>query len=231
MGLISQTQDPITLFTQGKISEYILQTRLEKLTPEDIAISDTSPWCRFLMEINETRHPIPVSAETKQLIIERLSDDQLIDIAVKTKGNDYICALAINAMEEQESLRKVLQFYHRVSPFRIYTWDGEKLAYTDHPIGTPFERGGLAVWALLQRIDQEHFKQAWDNCGRKSQWVDQLRNKRGNGRYFSGYGFPGWEGKTAMCYQDLLPEVEHRIVLAESGVEMQRPYHTMTENK
>ena len=224
-------QDPVALFIQGRISERVLQIRLEKLSPEEIISFDTDSWCRFLIEINETHHPMIVSAETKRLIIERLSDDQRIDIAVKTRGNDYVCALAISEMKEQESLQKVLQFYHRVTPFRIYMWEGEKLVYTDHPTGTQFERGGLAVWALMQRIDREHFKQAWDNCGRKSQWVDQLRNKRGNGRYFSGYGFPGWEGKTAMCYQDLLPEVEHRIVLAESGVEMQRPYHTMTENK
>ena len=104
-------------------------------------------------------------------------------------------------------------------------WQGEKLVYTDRPVGTPFERGGLAVWALLQRIDQEHFNQAWDNCGRKSQWVDQLRKKQVSGRYFSGYGFPGWKGLAPMNYMDLLPETEHRIVLAESGAELKTPFH------
>ena len=222
MGLISQTQDPITLFTQGKISEYILQTRLEKLTPETF---DTSPWSQFLIDINETRRPIPVSAETKQLIINMLSETQLIDLAVKTKGNDYICALAINAMKDQESMRIVLQFYHRFTPFRTYTWDGEKLVYTDRPVGMSYERGGLALWVLLQKIDQEQFTRAWNNCGRQSKWVDQLREKKVDGRYFSGTGFPGWGEKIAMNYQDLLPEVEHRIILAESGVEMKRPFY------
>jgi len=222
MQLLTKTDDLVSLFMQGRISEYILQTRLERLTQENI---DTSPWSQFLIDINETRRPIQISAETKQMIIERLPETQLIDLAVKTKGNDYICALAINAMKDQESLRIVLQFYHRFSPFKTYTWDGDKLIYTDRPVGMSFERGGLAVWALLQRIDQEHFKQAWNNCGRESKWVDQLRNNKGSGRYFSGYGFPGWEGKAAMCYQDLLPEVEHRIILAEAGVEMKTPFY------
>ena len=104
-------------------------------------------------------------------------------------------------------------------------WEGEKLVYTDRPTGTAYERGGLAVWSLMRRIDTEHFKAAWYNCGKKSGWIDQLRNKRGSGRYFSGYGLPGWEGNTAMCYQDLLPEAEHMIILAESGVEIKKPYH------
>ena len=195
MPQFNKTEDPITLFTQGKISEYILQTRLEKLTPETF---DTSPWSQFLIDINETRRPIQISAETKQLIINALSEDQLIDLAVKTKGNDYICALAIEAMKDQESLRKVLQYYHRFSPFKIYMWEGEKLIYTDRPVGMSFERVGLSVWKLLQRIDQEQFTRAWYNCGRKSKWVDQLMEKRGSGRYFSGYGFPGWEGKATM---------------------------------
>jgi len=222
-------QDPVELFIQGRLPEVKLQKRLKKLTPEEITLYDTDSWCRFLMDLNETYHPMIVSAETKQLIIERLTDDQLIDIAVKTRGNDYVCALAIGEMKEQDSLQKVMEYFHRFTPFRIYMWDGEKLVYTDHPIGTQFERGGLAVWTLLQRIDQEHFTKAWDNCGRESKWVDQLRKKKGSGRYFSGFGFPGWEGKAAMCYQDLLPEVEHRIVLAESGAKMQTPFHEQVQ--
>ena len=228
MQLLTKTDDLVSLFMQGRISEYILQTRLERLTQENI---DTSPWSQFLIDINETRRPIQISAETKQMIIERLPETQLIDLAVKTKGNDYICALAINAMKDQESLRIVLQFYHRFSPFKTYTWDGDKLIYTDRPVGMSYERGGLAVWVLLQKIDQEHFKQAWYNCGRESKWVDQLREKKVDGRYFSGYGFPGWDGSAAKSYMDLFPEVEHRIILAESGVEMKRPYHELVDKE
>jgi len=224
MPLLSK-QDPVELFIQGGLPETKLQKKLKKLTQEEIVLYDTDSWCRFLIELNETYHPMIVSAETKQLIIERLTDDQLVDIAVRTRGNDYVCALAISEMKEQDSLQKVMEYFHRFTPFKIYMWDGEKLVYTDHPFGTPFERGGLAVWMLLQRIDQEHFKQAWYNCGKQSKWVEQLRNKKGSGRYFSGYGLPGWEEKTAMCYQDLLPEVEHRIILAESGVEFKEPFH------
>ena len=165
-------EDPVSLFIQGKISENILQRRLEKLTAEELESYDRNSWCGFLMQINEMRHQGTISSETKRLIVELLSEDLLIDLAFKTRGNDYICALAINEMKDQASLQKVMEYYHRVSPFRIYMWEGEKLVYTDHPIGTSFERGGLAVWALLQRIDREHFRQAWDNCGRKSQWVD-----------------------------------------------------------
>ena len=218
-------EDPISLLKEGKLTEKKLQKMLKRLSPEELAAAS-----RFLMEINEQHHHIPVSAETKKLIIEQLSDDMLIDMAVKTRGNDYICALAIGEMKDQGSLQKVLQFYHRVSPFRIFMWQDEKLVYTERPIGNGYERGGLAVWSLMQRIDQEHFKAAWYNCGQKSKWVDQLREKKGEGRYFSGYGLPGWGERMTMSYMDLLPEAEHRIILAESGVEMSRPYHTYVDD-
>ena len=225
MGTLTNKEDPVDLFARGRISENKLQRRLERITPEEASSYDTDLWSRFLMEINETRHPMIVSAETKHLIIERLSDDLLVDMAVKTRGNDYICALSIHEMKNQDSLRKVLEYYNRFTPFRIFTWEGEKPVYTDHPFRMAYERGGLAVWALLERIDQEHFNQAWFRCGKKSQWVDQLKNQEMSGRYFTGNGFPGWKGKPIMNYMDLLPEVEHRIILAESGETMKTPYH------
>ena len=218
-------QDPVQLYIQGQITEEKLQKRLKRLSPANIAVFDTDSWCRFLIEINEQHHHIPVSAETKKLIVKWLSEEQLIDVAIKSRGNDYINALAIFEMKDQDSLRTVLQYFHRFTPFRTFMWQGEKLVYTDRPIDTAFERGGLAVWAVLQRIDQEHFRQAWENCGRRSQWIDQLRAKKGEGRYFSGEGFPGWGDRGVICYMDLLPAAEHRIILAESGVEMKRPHY------
>ena len=56
MGLYSNNEDPVTLFKQGKISEYKLQSRLEKITPEELGSYDTKSWSRFLIEINEIHH-------------------------------------------------------------------------------------------------------------------------------------------------------------------------------
>ena len=105
MGTLTKKEDTVDLFARGRISENKLQRKLEKITPEETASYDTRLWSRFLMDMNETRHPVIVSAETKHLIIERLSDDLLVDMAVKTRGNDYICALAIHEMKDQDSLQ------------------------------------------------------------------------------------------------------------------------------
>ena len=59
-------QDPVQLYIQGQITEEKLQKRLKRLNRGSTAAFDTDSWCRFLIEINEQHHHIPVSAEGEE---------------------------------------------------------------------------------------------------------------------------------------------------------------------
>ena len=103
----------------------------------------------------------------RRLIGLVIGDQELIDIAVNTKGEDEPMAYAIMKMRKQSSLQTVLEHYNVRDPVYSFLYGAGKnnnRIYRNTSGATTWT-GFRSLWALLNRIDKEHFDAAIQKTG------------------------------------------------------------------
>ena len=128
----------------------------------------------------------------KLLIGLVISEKELIEIATKTTGEDEPMAYAILKMRRQSSLQKVLEYYNEHNPVYSFKYGtGNNKIYVGGG-GTPAttSTGARSLWAVLIRIDKEHFNAAMNKIQGEPEWVRSVEHSHNT--FFS----PVSKGKT-----------------------------------
>ncbi len=108
-------------------------------------------------------------------------DSELMDIAVNTMGEDEPMAYAILRMRKQTSLQTVLEYYNKHDPVYSFRYGvGKNKNYNviyRNTSGATTWTGVRALWAILNRIDKEHFSAAIQKTG-EPQWIRTVGHER-----------------------------------------------------
>lgn len=111
-----------------------------------------------------------------------ISEKELFDIATKTAGEDHPNAYAILKMKRQSSLQKVLEYYNEHNPVYSFRYGTDNKIITSGSALTTWT-GARSLWALLKRIDKEHFDAAMNKTKGEPEWVRTVEH--GQSVYFT----------------------------------------------
>ena len=128
----------------------------------------------------------------RRLIGLVIGEQELIDIAVNTKGEDEPMAYAILRMRRQSSLQTVLEHYNSCDPVYAFAYGaGPKNARIYRGTsGATTWTGFRSLWALLNRIDKEHFDAAIRNT-EEPLWLKTVGRDSLRTMFFSPVGGKG----------------------------------------
>ena len=105
-----------------------------------------------------------------------IGEKELIDIANNTWGEDEPMTYAILRMRKQESLQAVLEYYNTHERLYAFLYGAGKnnAAIYRNTSGCTTWTGARSLWALLNKIDKEHFDAAIQKTG-EPKWLKTLQ--------------------------------------------------------
>ena len=124
----------------------------------------------------------------RRLIGLVIGDSELIDIAINTAGEDEPMAYAVLKMRKQASLQTVLEYYNTHDPVYAFKYGiGKHKNYRMIYVNTSGANtwtGFRSLWAVLNRIDKEHFDAAIGKTG-EPRWIKTVGHERLRTQFFT----------------------------------------------